>query len=111
MDKKLRAKPSVIKWTKDYYLDRYSSVPEMPFEIERLHYYNRAEYDTQGKFCHLLTLTVGKKAKIYSKANPELCTEINLFQAAVIPASFGEYVIESSGDGANTATLVRWKKG
>ena len=111
VDKKLRAKPSVIKWTKDYYLDRYSSVPEMPFEIERLHYYNRAEYDTQGKFCHLLTLTVGKKAKIYSKANPELCTEINLFQAAVIPAGFGEYVIESSGDGANTATLVRWKKG
>ena len=111
VDKKLRAKPSVVKWTKDYYLDRYSSVPEMPFEIERLHYYNHAEYDTQGKFCHVVTLTVGKKAKIYSKANPELCTEINLFQAAVIPASFGEYVIESSGDGANTVTLVRWKKG
>ena len=111
VDKKLRAKPSVVKWTKDYYLDRYSSVPEMPFEIERLHYYDHAEYDTQGKFCHVVTLTVGKKARIYSKANPELCTEINLFQAAVIPASFGEYVIESSGDGANTVTLVRWKKG
>ena len=111
VDKKLRAKPSVVKWTKDYYLDRYSSVPEMPFEIERLHYYKTAEYDTEGKFCHIITLTVGKKAKIYSKADPSLCTEINLFQAAVIPASFGEYVIESSGDGANTATLVRWKKG
>ena len=111
VDKKLRAKPSVVKWTKDYYLDRYSSVPEMPFEIERLHYYKKAEYDTEGKFCHVITLTVGKKAKIYSKADPSLCTEINLFQAAVIPASFGEYVIESSGDGANTATLVRWKKG
>lgn len=111
VDKKLRATPSVVKWTKDYYLDRYSSVPEMPFEIERLHYYNHAEYDTQGKFCHVVTLTVGKKAKIYSKADPKLCTEINLFQAAVIPASFGEYVIESSGDGANTVTLVRWKKG
>ena len=111
VDKKLRAKPSVVKWTKDYYLDRYSSVPEMPFEIERLHYYDHAEYDTQGKFCHVVTLTVGKKARIYSKANPELCTEINLFQAAVIPAGFGEYVIESSGDGANTVTLVRWKKG
>lgn len=111
VDKKLRAKPSVVKWTKDFYLDRYSSVPEMPFEIERLHYYKTAEYDTEGKFCHVITLTVGKKAKIYSKADPSLCTEINLFQAAVIPASFGEYVIESSGDGANTATLVRWKKG
>jgi len=111
VDKKLRAKPTVVKWTKDYYLDRYSSVPEMPFEIERLHYYSKAEYDTQGKFCHVVTLTVGKKAKIYSKSNPEFCTEINLFQAAVIPASFGEYAVESSGDGANTITLVRWKKG
>ncbi len=111
VDKKLRAKPSVVKWTKDYWLDRYSSVPEMPFEIERLHYYDHAEYDTEGKFCHVITLTVGKHAKIYSKADPSLCTEINLFQAAVIPASFGEYVIESDGTGANTCTLVRWKKG
>lgn len=111
VDKKLRAKPSVVKWTKDYYIDRYSSVSEMPFEIERIHYTKAGEYDTEGKFCHIITLTVGTRAKIYSKSNPQLCTEINLFQAAVIPASFGEYVIESSGDGANTATLVRWKKG
>lgn len=111
VDKKLRAKPSVIKWTKDYYIDRYSSVPEMPFEIERIHYYGKGEYDTEGKFCHIITLTVGKKAKVYSKANPALCTEINLFQAAVIPASFGEYVIESDGSGQHTITLVRWKKG
>lgn len=111
VEKKLLARPSVVKWTKDYYLDRYSSVPEMPFEIERLHYYSRAEYDTQGRFCHIVTLTVGKRAKIYSKADPSLCTEINLFQAAVIPAGFGEYVVESSGDGMNTITLVRWKKG
>lgn len=111
VDKKLRARPSVVKWTKDYWLDRYSSVPEMPFEIERLHYYTRAEYDTEGKYCHLVTLTQGKRARIYSKTNPELCVTINLFQAAVIPAAFGEYVVESSGDGANTITLVRWKKG
>ncbi|MCI8376856.1 MAG: hypothetical protein HFI29_15735 [Lachnospiraceae bacterium] len=111
VDKKLRAKPSVVKWTKDYYLDRYSSVPEMPFEIERIHYYNHGEYSTEGRFCHIVTLTVGKHAKIYSKADPSLCTEINLFQAAVIPASFGEYVVESDGEGANTVTLVRWKKG
>ena len=111
VEKKLRAKPSVVKWTKQYWIDRYSSVPEMPFEIERIHYYDHGEYSTEGKFCHIATLTVGKKAKIYSKAHPERCTEINLFQAAVIPASFGDYVIESSGEGANTITLVRWKKG
>ena len=111
VDKKLRAKPSVVKWTKDYYLERYSSVPEMPFEIERLHFNNRGEYDTEGKFCHIVTLTVGKKARISSKSNPDLYTDINLFQAAVIPASFGEYEVTCDGNGGNTITLVRWKKG
>ena len=108
---KLLAKPSVIKWTKDYSIDRYSSVAEMPFEIERIHFYKTGEYDTQGKFFHIVTLTVGKSAKIYSKENPEYCTQINLFQAAVIPAGFGEYVVEGSGEGGHTVTLVRWKKG
>ena len=111
VDKKLRAKPSVVKWTREYYIDRYSSVPEMPFEIERIHYQNKGEYDTQGKYCHIITLTAGKNARIYSKTNPEYSTQINLYQAAVIPADFGEYVIESEGDGRHTATLVRWKKG
>ena len=84
----------------------------MPFEIERIHYYKQGEYDTQGKFCHILTLTAGQRAKVTSKADPECYTEINRFQATVIPASFGAYTIESSGDGGmNTATLVRWKKG
>ena len=108
---KLLAKPSVIKWTKDYYIDRYSSVPEMPFEIERIHFYEKGEYDTEGKFCHIVTLTLGKNAKIYSKANPELSAQINLYQAAVIPAGFGGYIIEASGGGAHQVTLVRWKKG
>jgi len=111
VEKKLLAKPSVIKWTKDYYIDRYSSLPEMPFEIERVHFYKEGEYDTQGKFCHIVTLTVGKNIEIYSKANQELCTQINLFQAAVIPASFGEYVLKGSGEAGYTVTLVRWKKG
>lgn len=111
VDKKLRAIPSVVKWTREYYIDRYSSVPEMPFEIERIHYQNKGEYDTQGKYCHIITLTEGKNARIYSKKNPEYSTQINLYQAAVIPADFGEYVIESEGDGRHTATLVRWKKG
>jgi len=34
-----------------------------------------------------------------------------LYEGRHIPASFEDYVIESSGDGANTVTLVRWKKG
>jgi len=112
IEKNHRARPTVFKWTKDYSVDRYSSLPEMPFEIERIHFQNKGEYDTEGKFCHVATLTMGKNVKVYSKANPELCTNINLYQSVVIPASFGEYVVEGSGDGGmHTITLIRWKKG
>jgi hypothetical protein len=38
-------------------------------------------------------------------------TEINLFQSAVIPASFGECEIQIKGDGANAVVLILWKKG
>lgn len=108
----LCAQRSVVKWTKDYYKERYSSLPEMPFEIERILYYDRAENDTEGKFAQVLTLAAGKSAIIRSKKNPELCTRLNRYQAAVIPASFGEYEIlsEESG-GENTIALIRLKKG
>jgi mannose-6-phosphate isomerase class I len=107
----LLAKPKVIKWNKEYSMDRYSTLSEMPFEIERLHYYKRAENDTQDKYMHILTLTVGTKATIRSKKNPELKTDIELFQSAIVPASFGEYEIINSGEGFSTVVLLRWKKG
>src|SRR5262249_46951911 len=55
----LRAKPEVVRWTKDCVLERYTSDPRMPFEIERFQFSNRAENDTQDRFFHLVTLTVG----------------------------------------------------
>ena len=111
MDKKLRARPEVVKWEKEYYIDRYTSVPEMPFEIERIHYYRRGENDTQGRFAHVLTLTVGERAVVRSKAHPERCAQINLFQSVVIPAAFGAYELLNPTGGQNTVVLLRWKKG
>ncbi|MEI7833179.1 MAG: hypothetical protein WCJ56_08285, partial [bacterium] len=85
----LRAKPKVVKWTKEYLHDRYSSDPRMPFEVERFHFDNRAEYDTQGKFIHIVTLTIGEQVIIRSKSNPDYQADILLFQSALIPACFG----------------------
>ena len=107
----LLVRPKVEKWTKDYKFDRYASVPEMPFEIERFHFYTKAEYDTGGKFAHIVTLTIGKKAVIRSKNNSEYKCGIDLFQSAIIPASFGEYEIISGDGGFCEAVLMRWKKG
>jgi len=107
----LLAKPKVIKWTKEYSMDQYSTVPEMPFHIERLHFNERAENETEGKFMHIVTLTVGERVKIRSKNNPELETEIELFQSAVIPACFGEYEYINMSKGLCTIVQIRWKKG
>ncbi len=111
VEKHLRATPEIVKWTKEYFIDRYSSYGPMPFEIERIHFYKRGEYSTEGKFCHIPTLTVGENVIIRSKSNPDYQTDINLFQSAVIPASFGDYEVINTKGGFCTMTLIRWKKG
>ncbi|MGV8096721.1 MAG: hypothetical protein AB2L24_33095 [Mangrovibacterium sp.] len=111
VEKHLRARPEIIKWTKEYYIDRYSTYGPMPFEIERIHFYKRGEYSTEDKFCHVVTLTIGENVIIRSKTNPEYQADINLFQSAVIPASFGDYEVINTKGGFCTLTLIRWKKG
>jgi hypothetical protein len=107
----LRARPLVVKWTRDYWLDRYTTLPMMPFEIERLNFVKRAAYDTEGRFLHLVALATGERVRIRSKSNPELETEIEWFQSAAIPACFGAYEVENLRDGFCTLVLIRWKKG
>jgi hypothetical protein len=109
VEKKLRARPEIEKWTKDYYIDCYSSVPEMPFEIKRLFFYKTAEYDTGGKAVHILTLTVGENITIRSKKKPALQTDINLFQSVVVPAAFGEYELLNLKGGQCTVVVFHWK--
>lgn len=106
----LKPRAKVVKWTKEFYMDRYDSLPEMPFEIERLHFSNRGEHSTEGKYVHILTLTVGTKVVVRSKANPDLSTEIDLFQSCTVPASFGEYEIVNPDGGHSTVVVLHWKK-
>jgi len=110
-ENRLRAKPIVIKWTKEYQLDRYTSDPRMPFEIERLHFEKRGEYDTQGKFMHIATLTVGNKVTVRSKKHPELTNVVHKWQSVLIPACFGEYEFINEGEGMCTIVYLRWKLG
>lgn len=107
----LRARPKVVYSKDDYCIERYSSITEMPFHIERIHYYDRAEYSTYGKYTHVLTLTRGKRAMIRSLNNPEHKAEIVRYHNAVIPAAFGDYELISLDGGFNTIVLIRLKKG
>ena len=111
VEENLRAKPVVVKWTPEFYMDRYSSYDPMPFEIERVHFEKRAVHDTDGKFLIIPTLTVGGQVMIRSLEDPMRCTMIEKFQSAVIPACFGKYEMINLTGGQATLTQIRWKKG
>lgn len=106
----LRARPTVVKWTKEYQMDRYTSDPRMPFEVERYHFENRADADTAGQFMHIVTLTVGKEVTIRSKRDPEKRNTIRKWQSALVPACFGEYEFINPDGGFCTVVQLRWKK-
>ena len=103
--------PEVVKWTPEYFIDRYKSYSVMPYHVERLHFEKKGEYSTEGKFMHMFTLTVGSKVTVYSKANPELKAECDKFQTLVIPASFGDYEVINEQGGRVTCVIQRWKQG
>ena len=103
--------PKVIKWTKEFMMDRYASDPRMPFEIERFHFTDRADNNTEGRFMNIITLTMGNRVTIRSKSDHSLCNEIVKFQSALVPACFGEYEFINSDGGACTIVQMRWKKG
>ena len=106
----LRATKKVTEWNNEYSRDEYSTLPQMPFAIERLHFYQHAVNDTQGKFMHILTLTVGTSVRITSRRDPSRFTCLNRLQSAIIPAAFGEYDIINADNGFSTVVQLRWKR-
>jgi len=108
---RFRAKPKVVTWTKEYQFDRYGSDSRMPFEIERYHFAKRADADTQGRFMHVVTLTVGSRVTIRSKSDPARRNTIYKWQSALVPACFGEYEYVNEEGGDCTVVQMRWKRG
>ena len=106
---KLRARPEIITWNKEWYMDRYSTLDEMPFDVERLFFDKRAENTTDGRFLQILTLTVGHNVTIRSKSNPELSASIERLQCIAIPACFGDYEIISEDGSACTVVCFHLK--
>lgn len=107
----LLSTPSVVKWTKDYFVEQYKSYAVMPYHVERIHFERVGEYTTNGKFMHMLTVTVGSKVTVRSKTNPIYSATCDKFQTLVIPASFGDYEIINEEGGRVTCVIQRWKEG
>lgn len=110
VEDKLRSRSEVTKWTKEYWMDKYSSLPEMPFDVERIHFDKRGEYTTSGKHLQMLTLTVGHNVTVRSRSNPALQASIERLQCVAIPAYFGDYEILSEDGSFCTCVIFYMKK-
>jgi mannose-6-phosphate isomerase class I len=106
----LRARPVVVCGDGDTRMDRYTSVAEMPFEIERFVFTKPMAHSTEGRFLQIPTLTVGKSVIIRSKKHPERQTSLDFLQACLIPAGFGDYEFISSDGIECTIVMIRLKK-
>jgi len=107
----LRARPVVQSGDGETRKDQYTTLPEMPFHIERLFFTKRHENDTEGRFMHIATLAEGEEVTVRSMTHPERFTKIERLQAAIIPAGMGrhEYINEKGGHAM--IVIIRMKEG
>ena len=91
-------------------MDRYTTVQEMPFEIERFVFTKPMAHSTEGRFLQIPTLTVGKSVIIRSRKDPARQTSLDFLQACLIPASFGDYEFISPDGSQCTVVMIRLKK-
>jgi len=106
----LRARPVVVDGDGDTRMDRFTTVAEMPFEIERFVFTKPMSYSTEGRFLQIPTLTVGKKVIIRSLKDPSLETSLDFLQACLVPAGFGDYEFISPDGSECTVVMIRLKK-
>ena len=106
-----RARPIALEGDGKYRKDQYTTIPEMPFHIERIYFEKEAVNDTEGKYMQMVTLVEGERVTIRSKKNPELQTTIDRYQACIIPAGFGEHEYVNECGGQAMVVLIRLKKG
>jgi hypothetical protein len=106
----LRARPVVVGGDGDTRMDRFTTISEMPFEIERFVFTKPMRHTTDGRFLQIPTLTVGRKVVIRSLADPSLETSLDFLQACLIPAGFGDYEFVSPDGTQCTVVMIRLKK-
>jgi len=104
-----RARPVTTNGNGKFRKDQYSTLPEMPFYIERIFFEQHAENDTEGKYMQIVTLAEGKQITIRSKENPEYFTVIDRLQSCIIPAGFGKHEYINNDGSHAMVVLIRLK--
>lgn len=105
----LRARPVVIDGDGDTRHDRFTTISEMPFEIERFIFNKPMRHTTDGRFLQIPTLTAGKKVVIRSLSDPSLETTLDFLQACLVPAGFGDYEFINPDGTECTIVMIRLK--
>lgn len=106
-----RSRPLAIEGNGKYRKDRYATIDEMPFHIERIFMETEAEHDTEGRFMQIVTLVEGERVTIVSLDDPDKRTTIERLQSCVVPAGFGKYrYVNESGRHA-MVVILRLKRG
>jgi hypothetical protein len=105
----LRARAVVIDGDGDTRHDRFTTISEMPFEIERFVFNKPMRHTTDGRFLQIPTLTVGKKVVIRSLSDPSLETTLDFLQACLVPAGFGDYEFINPDGTECTIVMIRLK--
>lgn len=106
-----RARPITVDGNGQFRKDQYTSLPEMPFHIERVFMEKRAVNDTEGRYMHIATLTEGQRVTVRSLAHPERETTIDRLQACTIPAGMGEYEFLNLDGSHAMVVILRLKQG
>jgi hypothetical protein len=106
-----RARPVTVAGNGRFRKDRYTTLPEMPFHIERFFFEESAEHDTEGRFVQIATLTEGERVVIESIDHPGRCTTIERLQACIIPAGFGRHRYRNLSGRHALVVLIRLKEG
>jgi hypothetical protein len=101
----------VVRGDGDTRMDRFTTIAEMPFEIERFVFSKPMAHSTEGRFLQIPTLTVGKSVIIRSKEHSERQTSLDFLQACLIPAGFGDYEFISPDGSQCTVVLIRLMEG
>jgi hypothetical protein len=105
----LRARAVVVRGDGDTRMDRFTSLDEMPFEIERFVFSKPMAHTTEGRFLQIPTLIVGKSVIIRSTTDPARQTSLDFLQACLIPAGFGDYEFVSPDGTQCTVVMIRLK--
>jgi hypothetical protein len=98
MENNIRPAPVCTRSGDDWREMSFPMYYNMPYQVNRLEFRTKIENDTNDMF-HCLALTLGTKARVYSKQDPSKEFILEDCDNIVLPACFGPYVCENLGGG------------